>query len=233
MIGYTKLYNDFSENQNLPSVLSFGDRPVKIINTGYFGIYESIFYDLKQEDAYGFIAIRKLNLISLLNYSVFDKDSEIHLYNEIASSSIKVGGHVKLLYNGTTYSSDALIKIPQGSRAVLKKIEAIEDYDLFYLTITTIVNLTTPQINITGATSLDSSFTNAIVKVKANAIITIPPGNTLGFNCVFDCHDGFTGTFVAGPGVAINAPNGLVMTQNKSASLYKDDATDKYRLLIS
>ena len=47
--------------------------------------------------------------------------------------------------------------------------------------------------NITGTTTLDSSYNNSIIRILTTCNITIPSGLTTGFNCVFDSIGTVTG----------------------------------------
>ncbi|MNR42588.1 hypothetical protein D3C85_1611210 [compost metagenome] len=85
------------------------------------------------------------------------------------------------------------------------------------------------QKNITGNVTLDDTYNRAIVKVKANATITVPSTLYAGFSAVFDCWTGATATFVAGAGATIVEVE-LILPSNKMATLYKDGATATYKL---
>lgn len=83
--------------------------------------------------------------------------------------------------------------------------------------------------NITGSTTLDSSYNNSIVRILTTCNITVPSGLTSGFNCVFDSIGTVTGTFIADVGVTISAPFGLKLANNSMCSLYFT-STNNYRL---
>jgi hypothetical protein len=83
---------------------------------------------------------------------------------------------------------------------------------------------------INTATTLDNTFHKAIVRVKGTINITIPSGLRADFNCIFRSYTGFTGTFIAGAGVTIDAESdGTTLPPSKMASLFVD-GTDNYIL---
>ncbi|WP_348814052.1 hypothetical protein [Flavobacterium maritimum] len=85
------------------------------------------------------------------------------------------------------------------------------------------------QKNITGNLTLDNTYDRAIIKVKANATITVPSTLAADFSAVFDCWTGATATFVAGAGATI-VETALILPPTKMATLYKDGSTTTYKL---
>ena len=80
----------------------------------------------------------------------------------------------------------------------------------------------TPQKTITTNTTLDNSYNGCIVKVKANATITIPTTLKKDFNCVFRTFVGATATFAGGVGLTLDAPKGVILGPQKFSTLFKD-----------
>lgn len=80
------------------------------------------------------------------------------------------------------------------------------------------------QKTITGNVTLDNTYHNCIVKVKATASITVPYGLILNFNAVFDCWSGATATFIQGTNVDI-IETALTLLPGKMATLYQDGST--------
>lgn len=80
----------------------------------------------------------------------------------------------------------------------------------------------TPQKTITGNVTLDNSFNGKIVKIKANATITIPTTLKKDFSCVFRTFMGATGTFAGGVGSTVDAQKGTILEPFKMATLFKD-----------
>ena len=74
---------------------------------------------------------------------------------------------------------------------------------------------------INSDSTLDDSYHNCIVRVTANAIITIPQGLREDFNCVFDSIGSVTGTFTEGSGITFSAPFGKLLKNNSMCTLYK------------
>lgn len=82
------------------------------------------------------------------------------------------------------------------------------------------------QKTIVVDTMLDNTYNNAIVKVKSNAVITIPHTITPNFSCVFRCYTGVTATFAAYGFTDFDAPSGTVLEEGKMATIYRDGSTN-------
>jgi len=92
------------------------------------------------------------------------------------------------------------------------------------------LDLVTTQKTITGNVTLDNTYSDTIVKIKANATITINTGLKTNFNCVFRTFTGATAVFSFGAGVTSDAPTGLNLVPLKMATLFKDGAIETYIL---
>ena len=82
---------------------------------------------------------------------------------------------------------------------------------------------------ITTNTIIDDTYHNCIVRITANANITVPSTLRIDFNCVFDCIGSVVGTFVEGSGVTFSAPFGKILRDDAMCTLYKVTSTT-YRL---
>jgi hypothetical protein len=193
MIGYNQTYNSNSGsgNQNLPSVLGFGDRSVKIIGNDYPALYESFNYDLVADDALGLIYAQKNGLVCLIKKDVFIDNSEIQIFSESNNVGIKVGNNIKLLFNGSGYGENSILPIPIGSTAILKRLvkDGIEVFSLTFLT-----NITSNSILL----GLSGKQNKKIIGTGiANAVGT---SETLMYSRKID-----GGTLAAGSNIAINS----------------------------
>lgn len=77
---------------------------------------------------------------------------------------------------------------------------------------------------ITTNLTIDNTYHNSIVRVTGNCNITIPQGLRADFNCVFEAIGNVAGTFVAGSGVTLSAPYGLILRNDQMCTLYKTSA---------
>lgn len=89
-------------------------------------------------------------------------------------------------------------------------------------------NLVQPYKTITGNVTIDDSYHNAIVRITSNATITIPSGLRVDFNASFYAKNTSIGTFVAGSGVTILSPFGLVLRDNAMGTLFPDVSANNY-----
>lgn len=85
----------------------------------------------------------------------------------------------------------------------------------------------TPTKTITGNITLDNTFNNAIVLLKANATITIPSGLAVGFNMVVKSFTGAVGTYTAGTGATVSSESdGLTQYAKSTISVIQDGANN-------
>lgn len=78
---------------------------------------------------------------------------------------------------------------------------------------------------ISGNVTIDNTYHNCIVKVTANATITIPTSLRSDWNAVFDVVGAFTATFVES-GTAFSAPFGKKLLTDKMGSIYTTSANN-------
>lgn len=110
-------------NQDLESVLGFGDRPVKRIDDESELIYDGNFVDFQTSDAQHYLLMQLNSFILLLKQGIFEDNAEVEIFTQVDfAGSIQVGDRVEVLYNGKTLQTDDLIEIEIGSKATLKKI---------------------------------------------------------------------------------------------------------------
>lgn len=81
---------------------------------------------------------------------------------------------------------------------------------------------------ITGNTTIDNSYNGALVKTKANAVITLQAGLVSPFNFVNRHYDGTTVSYVAGAGVTIDAESDETNFTGKSMVSIFNDGADNY-----
>lgn len=86
---------------------------------------------------------------------------------------------------------------------------------------------TQTYFNITGNTTLDSSYNNSILRIKGNAVITIPSGLPADFNFVVAIYSGFTYTQVAGAGVT-QSPTTVTKSGENMLTTFVD-GTNNYK----
>jgi hypothetical protein len=78
---------------------------------------------------------------------------------------------------------------------------------------------------ISGNVTIDNTYHNCIVRVTANATITIPTGLRSDWNAVFDVVGAFTATFVES-GTTFSAPFGKKLLTDKMGSIYTTSANN-------
>lgn len=84
-----------------------------------------------------------------------------------------------------------------------------------------------PYKTITAATTIDDSYHNAIVFIKASATITLPAGLRTDLNFVTQTFAGCIATYVAGSGATISTQSsGTTQAENKDGSVRKDGANN-------
>lgn len=88
----------------------------------------------------------------------------------------------------------------------------------------------TKQKTITSNVTLDNTYNNCIVKIKADSSITIPSGLSSEFNCVFRTFTGIAVVFTAGSGVTLDAPDGTLLEETSMCTLFKDGSTETFVL---
>ena len=84
---------------------------------------------------------------------------------------------------------------------------------------------------ISTSTTVDNSFHNAIVIFLSNVTITIPTGLRQDLNFTCFAKNTAIATFVAGSGVLIYAPTGLVLRDNGMCTLFPDFGLNLYNLI--
>lgn len=85
-----------------------------------------------------------------------------------------------------------------------------------------IVSRSTPQFNITGNTVLTNAHNGSILKIKANATITIPTGLVDSFSFTARTFLGATATWAEGVGFAFDAPEGKIQDPFRLVTFFKD-----------
>jgi len=145
-----------------------------------------------------------INRLVALNYTGIDTNNILNfLSNDIST------------YSAVTppiYATD-LILINQGG--TWKKVEAKDINIQSYKTIS-------------GNVTIDDTYHNCIVRVTANATITIPTGLRADWNAVFDVVGAFTATFVESS-TTFSAPFGKKLLTDKMGSIYTT-STNNFRL---
>lgn len=87
-----------------------------------------------------------------------------------------------------------------------------------------------PYKTITAATTIDDTYHNNIVFIKASVPITLPAGLRTDLNFVTQTFIGCIATFIAGSGATISTQSsGTTQAENKDGSVRKDGA-DNYIL---
>ena len=94
-----------------------------------------------------------------------------------------------------------------------------------------ITGLTQPVKIISANTTVDNTFHNAIVIFLANATLTIPTGLRVDLNFSCFAKNTAVASFVAGSGVLIYAPTGLVLRDNAMCTLFPDFGLNLYNLI--
>lgn len=90
--------------------------------------------------------------------------------------------------------------------------------------------LFTGQVTVIGNITLDDSYNGKLLKIKATCSITVPSTLSPEFNCVSRTFSGCTANYIAGAGVTLDAPDGLILEPFKMATLFKDGSTSTYVL---
>lgn len=167
---------------------------------------------------------RALNFKTVAGQSVIGSNGDIVM--AVASSTTTVLSDSTL---NSTYPS-AFIGFRVHCASITTGGLVYEKTDIGWINYAINATVAQTQVNVTGNITLDATYNNCILKVKANCTITIPSTLPTDFNCVARTFPTYTATFVGGSGTTMDAPQGLVLAPTKMATLFKDGSTTTYVL---
>lgn len=171
-------------------------------------LIQDFIYPAGLPDAFGInYSNRRFNFF-LIEY-VTSENIDIYVENFVIINN--VGNGAKIYKEGTYFDIKTIVS---------DNLTITEETDV--IRINSSESVVDKQITISGNVTLDNTYDGKIVKIKSTSNITIPAGLNDEFNCVFRTYSGVTATFIAGVGVTLDAPHGLVLEEFKMTTLFKD-----------